>query len=111
MMLRESFDYATEDASKRSLVEARVESGRVIEALANALAEDGESLLMDSDIEALREGIDRLQVLSKGDDYLAISEGTELLGRASEEFASLRMDESVRKVLAGLNVKDADTLS
>jgi hypothetical protein len=46
--------------------------------------------------------------VSEGEDYLAISEGTELLGRASEEFASLRMDAAVRKALAGRNIEEVD---
>ena len=107
-MLQSSFKHATEDASQRSLMEARVESGRVIEALGNALAEDGAALLMESDIQSLQQGIDKLRSVSKGKDHLAISEGTELLGRASEEFASLRMDAAVRKALAGRNIAEVD---
>jgi len=107
-MLQASFEHATEDANQRSLMEARVESGRVIEALGNALAEDGAALLMESDIQALQQAIEKLGSLSEGEDHLAISEGTELLGRASEEFASLRMDAAVRKALAGRNIEEVD---
>ena len=107
-MLQASFEHATEDANQRSLMEARVESGRVIEALGNALAEDGPALLMESDIQALQQAIEKLGSLSEGEDHLAISEGTELLGRASEEFASLRMDAAVRKALAGRNIEEVD---
>ena len=89
-------------------MEARVDSGRVIEALGNALAEDGPALLMESDIQALQQAIEKLGSLSEGEDHLAISEGTELLGRASEEFASLRMDAAVRKALAGRNIEEVD---
>jgi molecular chaperone HscA len=107
-MLQSSFEHATEDASQRSLMEARVESGRVIEALGNALAENGVALLKESDIRSLQQAIDKLRSVSKGNDHLAISEGTELLGRASEEFASLRMDAAVRKALAGRNIEEVD---
>jgi molecular chaperone HscA len=107
-MLQASFEHATKDANQRSLMEARVESGRVIEALGNALAEDGAALLMESDIQTLQQAIEELGRVSAGEDHLAISEGTELLGRASEEFASLRMDAAVRKVLAGRNIAEVD---
>jgi len=107
-MLQSSFEHASEDASQRSLMEARVESGRVIEALGNAIAEDGAALLMESDIQSLQQAIDKLRSVSEGEDHLAISEGTELLGRASEEFASLRMDAAVRKALAGRNIEEVD---
>lgn len=107
-MLQASFEHATGDAHQRSLMEARVESGRVIEALSNALAEDGAALLMGGDIKALQQAIEKLASLSEGLDHLAISEGTVLLGRASEEFASLRMDAAVRKALAGRNIEEVD---
>ncbi|MBT4380046.1 MAG: Fe-S protein assembly chaperone HscA [Gammaproteobacteria bacterium] len=107
-MLQASFEHATGDANQRSLMEARVESGRVIEALGNALAEDGAALLTESDIQALQQAIKELGRVSEGEDHLAISEGTELLGRASEEFASLRMDAAVRKALAGRNIAEVD---
>ena len=107
-MLQASFEHATGDANQRSLMEARVESGRVVEALGNALAEDGAALLTESDIQALQQAIEELGRVSEGEDHLAISEGTELLGRASEEFASLRMDAAVRKALAGRNIAEVD---
>ena len=107
-MLQASFEHAADDADQRSLMEARVESGRVIEALGNALVEDGPALLTENDAKALQQAIEKLQSLSEGEDHLAISEGTALLGRASEEFASLRMDASVRRALAGRNIEEVD---
>ncbi len=107
-MLKSSFDHAADDAAQRSLAEARVEAGRVIEALGNALAEDGEALLPAQDIDMLQQAIKKLQELLSGDDTRAITEGTEMLGRASEEFASLRMDAAVRRALAGKQIADLD---
>ncbi|MBT7799546.1 MAG: Fe-S protein assembly chaperone HscA, partial [Gammaproteobacteria bacterium] len=75
-MLQASFEHATGDANRRSLMEARVESGRVVEALGNALAEDGAALLTESDIQALQQAIEELGRVSEGEDHLAISEGT-----------------------------------
>ena len=107
-MLKSSFDHAARDAARRSLAEARVEAGRVIEALGNALAEDGERLLPAQDVEMLQQGITRLRKLAEADDHQAISEGTELLGRASEDFAALRMDAAVKRALAGRQIADLD---
>ena len=59
-MLHSSFEHAKEDADERLLAEARVEAGRVIEALSNALSEDGVTLLSDSDRALLRDAIARL---------------------------------------------------
>jgi molecular chaperone HscA len=107
-MLKASFEHASEDAALRSLMEARVEAGRVIEALANALDEDGPALLPASDISLLRDVIARLTELAETDDHKAITQGTEMLGKASEEFASLRMDAAVRKALAGRRLDALD---
>jgi molecular chaperone HscA len=89
-------------------MEARVEAGRVIEALGNALVEDGAALLKEGDMQSLQQAIDKLRCVSEGEDHIEISEGTELLGRASEEFASLRMDAAVRKALAGRSIEEVD---
>ena len=100
-MLRASFDHAAEDAARRSLMEARVEAGRTVEALTNALDQDGEALLDVGDIALLRDAIQKLQHLVEMEDTGAITRGVERLGRASEEFANLRMDAAVRKALTG----------
>ena len=107
-MLQASFDFARDDADARTLAEARVESGRVIEALANALDEDGEALLPTEDVQLLRDAIQKLSELTAGDDAQAITQGTEMLGKASEDFASLRMDAAVRRALAGRQLDDVD---
>ena len=108
-MLKDSFEYAAADAGARSLQEARIEAGRVIEALTGALREDGEALLSAEDIVLLNQGLERLSDLADGDDADAINEGVEMLGRASEEFAALRMDASVRKALAGHQLDEFDS--
>ena len=100
-MLKASFDHAKDDIVARSLTEARVDATRVIEALQNALTEDGERLLQASDIELLQQAISVLQEVSETTDADAINEGVEMLGKASEEFAALRMDAAVRKAFAG----------
>lgn len=107
-MLQSSFDHARDDADTRTLVEARVEAGRVIEALTHALDEDGEALLAPDDIQLLKDAITKLTELSEGADAHAITEGTEMLGKASEDFASLRMDAAVRRALAGRQLSEVD---
>ena len=107
-MLKASFDHAQEDAVIRSLTEARIEAGRVIEALSHALDEDGEALLGEADIHLLRDAIEKLQQVVSTDNTRAITDGTEMLGKASEEFASLRMNAAVRKALAGKQIDEVD---
>jgi molecular chaperone HscA len=107
-MLKASFEYASTDASQRSLIEARVDAGRVIEALSNALAEDGLALLPADDIRLLNDAIAQLTGLIDSTDHKAITHGIEMLGRASEDFAALRMDAAVHKALAGRQIEEVD---
>ena len=105
-MLQDSFDFAQADAQSRSLYEARVEAGRVVEALSNALDADGEKLLAADEISVLQEGMLKLKSLTAGDDTKAINTGVGMLGKASDEFAGLRMDASVRQALAGYKIDE-----
>ncbi len=105
-MLQASFTHAEEDAQARNLSEARVDAGRMIEALGNALQTDGEALLSAEDIALLNDGLAKLDELMKGDDATAINQGVEVLGKASEDFAALRMDASVRSALAGHQLEE-----
>lgn len=104
-MLKAGFDHAEGDAQARSLSEARVEADRVMDALSAALDLDG-ALLADAEVSALRAGIEALRETAGRDDHLAISAATEQLGHASETFAGLRMDQAVRKALAGHDIDD-----
>ena len=104
-MLKASIDHARSDIDLRILTEARVDAGRVVDALESALAVDSKRLLSDADIKMLQQGIVTLQEIVKGTDPAAINEGVEMLGKASEDFAALRMDAAVREAFTGQQVK------
>jgi len=104
-MLKASIEHARSDIDLRILTEARVDAGRVVDALESALALDGERLLSDADITMLQQGVVTLQEIVKGTDPAAINEGVEMLGKASEDFAALRMDAAVREAFTGQQVK------
>ncbi len=103
-MLKASFDHAQEDIASRSLSEAKVEARRMIDALLGALELDGEKLLAPGQMVLLNQAIDKLQETLSLENIEQIKEGVEILGKASEEFASLRMDAAVREVLAGRRI-------
>lgn len=103
-MLKASIDYAREDIDLRTLTEAKVDAGRVIDALDNALAADGEALLSAADISMLQQGIQTLKTVAEGADPQAINKGVEMLGKASEDFAALRMDAAVREAFTGQQI-------
>ena len=106
-MLAASFEMAEKDASARMLAEARVEAARIVEALESALDKDGH--ILDREVaESLRLGLKKLRNISTRDDYRQINDGIDLLGKASEEFAALRMDMAINKALAGQKITEIE---
>jgi len=106
-MLASSFEMAEKDASARMLAEARVEAARVVEALESALEKDG-YILNDEVAESLKLGLEKLRAISRDGDYREINAGIDVLGKASEEFAALRMDMAIKKALAGQKVTEIE---
>jgi len=106
-MLAASFEMAEEDANARMLAEARVEAARVVEALESALEKDGH-ILNKEVAESLKLGLEKLKDISANGNYREINTGIDLLGKASEEFAALRMDMAINKALAGQKVTEIE---
>jgi molecular chaperone HscA len=102
-MLRDSFEHAKEDMHARALAEQRVEGQRLIEATRSALAADG-ALLSPQERAAIEESLAALQRLLPGTDHRAIRQAGEALNRATEAFAARRMDEGIRRALAGRKI-------
>ncbi|MDD1784189.1 Fe-S protein assembly chaperone HscA [Enterovibrio sp. ZSDZ35] len=105
-MIKSSFTHAQEDKDLRYLAEQRVEADRVIEGLLVAMQADGELLLSDEEQKALVEAIEALIALRNGDDAAAIEQGIKDTDKASQEFASRRMDKSIREALAGHSIDE-----
>uniref|UniRef100_UPI003D12F12C Hsp70 family protein n=1 Tax=Vibrio sp. TaxID=678 RepID=UPI003D12F12C len=105
-MLRDSMTHAKEDMQARALAEQRVEADRVIEGLISALQADGDELLSEAERQELLQAIESLIALRNGDDANAIEQGIKDTDKASQEFASRRMDKSIRAALSGQSVDD-----
>lgn len=105
-MLRDSMDHAKDDMLARALAEQRVEADRVIEGLIVAMQEDGDELLSEQEKQALVKAIESLIELRNGEDADAIEQGIKDTDKASQEFASRRMDKSIRAALSGQSVDD-----
>lgn len=103
-MLKSSMTYAKEDMQARALAEQKVEADRVIEGLLVALQENGEQLLSKEEYLALEDSVRTLIQLRNGDSADAIEQGIKDTDKASQEFASRRMDVSIRAALAGQSV-------
>ncbi|MEZ9766233.1 Fe-S protein assembly chaperone HscA [Vibrio breoganii] len=105
-MLKDSMTFAKEDMQARALAEQRVEADRVIEGLIAALQVDGDELLSEQERTALLKVIEDLIALRNGDDADVIEDGIKLTDKASQDFASRRMDKSIRQALSGQSVDD-----
>jgi molecular chaperone HscA len=99
-MLQDSYQSADRDMLARALREEQVEAERILLATQSALDADGELLSSEerASIEAL---IDKVRALRQGEQHQAIKEAVQALADGTEEFASRRMDRSVRGVLTG----------
>ncbi|MCR9943560.1 Fe-S protein assembly chaperone HscA [Vibrio owensii] len=105
-MLRDSMTYAKEDMQARALAEQRVEADRVIEGLLAAMQADGDELLSEQEKQDLIKVIEALIELRNGEDADAIEQGIKDTDKASQDFASRRMDKSIRAALSGQSVND-----
>ncbi|MBS0369661.1 MAG: Fe-S protein assembly chaperone HscA [Proteobacteria bacterium] len=104
-MLKAGFEHAQNDMEVRALKEQQVEAERVIEATEKALQADGE-LLNEAERAELDVAIAALRSSAEGQDARAIKIQLEAFNRASNEFASRRMDKSIRGALAGHKIDE-----
>jgi len=102
-MLRDSFEHARDDMHARALAEQRVDGQRLLEATRAALAVD-EKLLSAEERAAIQASMSSLEKLLPGTDHRAIRKAVEALNHATEEFAARRMDEGIKRALAGRKI-------
>ena len=107
-MLQASFSHAEQDKQARQLAERRLEARQLLDGLEAALAADGEQLLTPEECADLHRRMKALRVTVEGEDVGALKAETEALGKASEVFATRRMDRSIRQALAGVSLDSLD---
>lgn len=104
-MLQDSYTSADVDMVARALREEQVEAERILLATQSALDEDG--ALLDADERAAVDGLMQkvrdaiAQSQSGAIDHQALKLAIEALADGTEDFASRRMDRSVRTALTG----------
>ena len=104
-MLKDSISHAADDATARALREKQVDARRLIEATTAALSEDAglldtqERADIDRDIKALAGTLE-------SDDSSALSTAMDVLIADTENFAARRMNQSVRRALAGKKIEE-----
>ncbi|WP_371322551.1 Fe-S protein assembly chaperone HscA [Dechloromonas sp. ZY10] len=109
-MLKSSMTHAKDDAMARALREAQVEAERMIEATEAALAEDPH-LLSAAETEKIKATIAKLRETVVGDNRRLINIAMDDLGYETQEFAHRRMDQSIKRALAGRSVDELQALT
>jgi molecular chaperone HscA len=104
-MLKESFSTAEADMKARALTEARVDAERMILATRSALHADGD-MLQPQERQAIEALVaDLARTAKSSEDAAAIEAAVQALAKGTEAFAAQRMNEGIRKALAGKNLE------
>jgi molecular chaperone HscA len=106
-MLKDGYTHASDDAFRRALREAQVEAQRLVEAVQSALKEDAH-LLSTLERAHIDSCLTKLQSVLLGDDRRAIDGALDALSKGTAEFAARRMNQGVRRALAGRKVDEVN---
>jgi molecular chaperone HscA len=107
-MLQDSTQHAQDDMQARAHREQQTEANQLLDAVQNALDQDG-SLLSESKRSEIDGQMSALKaVLSLTSDHLVIKRAVTALNDATVSFAQARMDKSVKRVLSGMNISDLE---
>jgi molecular chaperone HscA len=93
----------------RALREQQTEAAQILEAVENAMQQDGEALLDAASRAQIRSSMDALSAVLPGIDHQAIKRAVEALNSATTEFAQRRMDQSVKNALTGHKMSDLES--
>lgn len=104
-MIQDSLNYAEDDKQIRRLSEQQVEGARVLESLQTAIDQDAD-LLSQVELNEILTEKDRLAMMIKGQNSAAIEAQIKLLDKLTQNFATLRMDRSIKKALTGHSIDD-----
>jgi molecular chaperone HscA len=104
-MLQEGFAHAEEDRDARALGEQRVEAESMLAAIRGALAKDGD-LLPPAERADVDARVAALDAARGGSDHRAIKSAIEAVNRATEAFATRRMDRAISGALTGQRIDE-----
>lgn len=104
-MLESSFQLADEDKENRALAEVKVEAMQMQEMVERALQQD-QNILDEPEIKKINKALDQLKKSLKNNDRNLIHEQIDQLNNATQYFAQLRMDQSIKNALTGRDIKD-----
>ncbi len=104
-MLTESMDHVQDDIQARKLREAIVDAQSLMDVTRTALQSDGD-LLDDAERAQVDTCLNAVDSAITQSHTRAINEATAALNRATDTFASRRMDRNIRRALKGHNIAE-----
>jgi len=104
-MIKDSMTFARDDMDARMLAEQKVEASRVLEGLISAINDDG-NLLNDEQLAPIRHAMMMLEQAVQAGELALIKDAIAACDEVSQDFAALRMDQSIRQALSGQSVDD-----
>lgn len=105
-MLQDGFSHAAQDVQARALREEIVDANRLVEAVEVALVED-KQLLDEDELDVIERKLAALKELVKAtNDAQVLRRSVESLSKATDDFAARRMNESIKKALAGKKIAE-----
>ena len=103
-MLREGMANAQDDAAARARAEACVEAQSLIDAVAAALALDGDLLTAEQTAQ-IRAQMDALAALMPNAEAATIRAAVQTLSQGTDDFAARRMNRNIQRALQGVSVE------
>lgn len=104
-ILQESLSKADEDRKARGLREQQVNGQRLLETVKGALETDG-NLLNDEERAQIDQQLELLEQQCQGDDMGAIARQIQQVNIATNEFATRRMNATVKRAFAGRQLEE-----
>ena len=111
-MLEDAYGKADSDMRVRMLREAQVDARRLLDATQAALAQDGETLLSPAERASITQAIYGLAEIIEtcGPDSLKpLKLASDMLNRATQDFAARRMNASIQLALTGRKLNELVT--
>jgi len=108
-MLEDSNQFAQDDMMARALREQQVEANQLLEAVHNALQQDGAALLSKEEQALIAGNMAALRATLQTTDHLALKRAVSNLNEATVAFAQARMDNNVAHALSGRKLSELES--
>lgn len=104
-MVRDSFQFATEDIKARQIIEARNEANAIIVATEKALARAA-NLIHEKETESIRQILRQLGEVKDGDDHRVIRAKIAEVEKTTHHLAEVLMDATLKEALESKKLSD-----